>query len=193
MKNLKGWSPVRASVVFVALCLIHQLQQTKGIRLLVSDPIINATVTQNVLLSVEYRSNGTPWIQWQYMSSWKSQCIIEWKVNSYVNISASYTGRVHRFENGSIQLQNVEVRDTGFYMITVSDDFGSTKQSTIILNVHEIRYEEFYFVAVFIAFLATGSAVLVCLMWICNKCINIAQRKKQHRRAEEIELRIISA
>ncbi|XP_075707595.1 V-set and transmembrane domain-containing protein 5 [Rhinoderma darwinii] len=192
MKNLKGWSPVRASAAFFTLCLIHQIHQNKGLFLLVSEPIINATVTQNVLLSVEYTSNGTAWIQWQYLSSWKSQCIIEWKVNSYVNISASYSGRVQKFQNGSIQLQNVEVRDTGFYMITVSDDFGSTKQSTIILNVHEIRYEEFYFVAVFIAFLAAGSAVLVCLMWVCNKCINIAQKKKQHRRAEEIELRIIS-
>ncbi|XP_063813059.1 V-set and transmembrane domain-containing protein 5 isoform X2 [Pseudophryne corroboree] len=163
----------------------------KGIMLLVPEPVINATVTQDVLLSVEYTSNGTPWVQWQYLSSWKSQCIIEWKVNSYINISTSYNQRIHKYDNGSIQLERVEVRDTGFYMITVSDDFGSTKQSTIILNVHEIRYEEFFFVAVFIAFLAAGSAALVCLMWACNKCINIAQRGKQHRR-EEIELRIIS-
>ncbi|XP_069828085.1 V-set and transmembrane domain-containing protein 5 isoform X1 [Dendropsophus ebraccatus] len=193
MKTLKAWSPFSASAVLFTLCLIHQIHQNKGIILLVPDPVINATVTQNVLLSIEYTSNGTPWIQWQYMSSWKPQCIIEWKVNSYVNISTSYAGRVHKFENGSIQLQKVEVRDSGFYMITVSDDFGSTKQSTVILNVHEIRYEEFYFVAVFIAFLASGSAVFVWLMWVCNKCINIAQNWKQHRRAEEIELRIISA
>ncbi|KAG9491293.1 hypothetical protein GDO78_000012 [Eleutherodactylus coqui] len=126
MKNLKGWSPVRASVAFFTLCLIHQVHQNKGIILLVQEPIINATVTQNVLLSVDYTSNGTPSIQWQYMSSWKSQCIIEWKVNSYVNISASYAGRVHKFENGSIQLQNVEVRDTGFYMITKSAMKSST-------------------------------------------------------------------
>ncbi|KAM9321292.1 V-set and transmembrane domain-containing protein 5, partial [Gastrophryne carolinensis] len=164
----------------------------KGIALLVPDPIINATVMQNVLLSVEYISNGTPWIQWKYTSSWKSQCIIDWRKNSYTNISSSYTGRIHSYDNGSIQLLNVEVRDSGIYMVTLSDDLGNTKQSTIILNVHEIRYEEFYFVAVFIAFLAAGAAVLVCLMWMCNKCINICQRKKQHRRAEEIELRIIS-
>lgn len=126
MKNLKGWSPVRASAVFFILCLIHQIPPNKGIILLVPEPIINATVTQNVLLSIEYTSNGTPWIQWQYMSSWKSQCIIEWKVNSYVNISTSYAGRVHKFENGSIQLQNVEVRDTGFYMITKSAMKSST-------------------------------------------------------------------
>ncbi|CAI9585321.1 unnamed protein product [Staurois parvus] len=154
--------------------------------LLIPEPIINATVMQNVLLSVDHTCNGTPWIQWQFMSSWKSQCIIEWKMNSYVNISSGYSGRVHNYDNGSIQLLNVEVRDSGFYMITLSDEIGNVKQSTIILNVHEIRYEEFYFVAVFIAFLAAGSAVLVCLMWVCNKCINICQRRKQHRRGNTV-------
>ncbi|KAM5181268.1 V-set and transmembrane domain-containing protein 5 [Mantella aurantiaca] len=192
MKNLRDWGQVRATVLLLSLCLLHQIPGGEGIMLLIPEPIINATVMQNVLLSVDYTCNGTPWIQWQFMSSWKSQCIIEWKMNSYVNISSGYSGRVLNYDNGSIQLLNVEVRDSGFYMITLSDDIGNSKQSTIILNVHEIRYEEFYFVAVFIAFLAAGSAVLVCLMWVCNKCINICQRRKQHRRAEEIELRIIS-
>ncbi|PIO32941.1 hypothetical protein AB205_0072910 [Aquarana catesbeiana] len=166
-------------------CKVH-LRGGKGIMLLIPDPIINATVTQNVLLSVDYTCNGTSWIQWQFMSSWKSQCIIEWKTNSYINISSSYNGRVHNYDNGSIQLLNVEVRDSGFYMITLSDEIGNIKQSTIILNVHEVRYEELYFVAVFIAFLAAGSAVLVCLMWVCNKCINICQKRKQHRRGNAV-------
>ncbi|XP_072258695.1 V-set and transmembrane domain-containing protein 5 [Pyxicephalus adspersus] len=192
MKHLKDWGQARATVLLLTLCLVQQIPRSQGIMLLIPEPVINATVMQNVLLSIDYTCNGTPWIQWQFVSSWKSQCIIEWKTNSFINISSRYSGRVHNYDNGSIQLLNVEVRDSGFYMITLSDDIGNIKQSTIILNVHEIRYEEFYFVAVFIAFLAAGSAVLVCLMWVCNKCINICQRRKQHRRAEEIELRIIS-
>ncbi|XP_018412325.1 PREDICTED: V-set and transmembrane domain-containing protein 5 [Nanorana parkeri] len=192
MKNLGDWGQARATVLLLTLCLVQQIHHSEGITLLVPEPVINATVTQNVLLSIDFTCNGTALIQWQFMSSWRSQCIIEWKMNSYVNISRGYSGRVHNYDNGSIQLLNVEVRDSGFYMITLTDDIGNIKQSTIILNVHEIRYEEFYFVAVFIAFLAAGSAVLVCLMWVCNKCINICQRRKQQRRAEEIELRIIS-
>ncbi|XP_068122919.1 V-set and transmembrane domain-containing protein 5 [Hyperolius riggenbachi] len=193
MKNFRSWGQDRARVLLLLTLALTQLSHhSEGIMLLVPDPVINATVAQNVLLSVEYICNGTPSIQWQYMTTWKPQCIIEWKVNSYINISKSYNGRVHNYSNGSIQLLNVEIRDGGFYMITLTDDNGNNKQSTIILNVHEVRYEEFYFVVVFIVFLAAGSAVLACLMWMCNKCINMCQRKKQHRRAEEIELRIIS-
>ncbi|KAM4700778.1 V-set and transmembrane domain-containing protein 5 [Discoglossus pictus] len=192
MKTLRGWREANASVLFITLCIIQQFQQNKGIRLLVPEPIINATVSQNILLSVEYICNGTPSIQWEYMSKWRIQSITEWKMGSYFNISKSYKDRVHKYDNGSIQLLNVGVKDTGYYVIIVTEDFGNTKHGTIILNVHEILYEDFYFVAVFIAFLVAGSAILICLMWFCNKCLNIAQKRKQSQRAESFEMQILS-
>ncbi|MEE6472990.1 hypothetical protein FKM82_009807, partial [Ascaphus truei] len=163
----------------------------KGIMLFVPDPIINTTVAQNILLSVEYSCKGIPSIQWEYMSNWRIQSIVGWKAESDFNVTKSYSDRVHRYGNGSIQLLNVGVKDTGYYVVTVTEDIGSTKHGTIILNVHEILYEDVYFVAVFIAFLAAGSAVLICLMWLCNKCVHVAQKKKQSRRGNCIYCRFL--
>uniref|UniRef100_A0A8C5QY52 V-set and transmembrane domain containing 5 n=1 Tax=Leptobrachium leishanense TaxID=445787 RepID=A0A8C5QY52_9ANUR len=190
MKNLTPWTGRRSPACVFAICFIQQFCQYEGILLYVPEPIINATVSQNVLLSVQYTCNGTTSIEWQHTSNWRSERIVDWKMGLYENISKNYVDRLKVYENGSIQLENVGVKDTGYYVITITEDFGNTKHGTIFLNVHEILYEDFYFVAVFIAFLASGSAVLVCLMWLCNKCITIVQKKKQ--RDEEIELRIIS-
>ncbi|KAM4796637.1 V-set and transmembrane domain-containing protein 5 [Rhinophrynus dorsalis] len=192
MKKLRAWREVRASALFLTAFIIQQFQQYQGIMLHVQDPIINTTVTQNIVLSVKCICNGTPAIKWEHMSSGRIHNIIEWKSGSYLNVSRSYSDRVHKYDNGSIQLLNVGVKDTGYYVVTVTEDVGSTKHGTIILNVHEILYEDFYFVAVFIAFLSAGSAVLICFIWVCNKFANIYQRKRQSRREEEIELRMIS-
>ncbi|KAM8977667.1 V-set and transmembrane domain-containing protein 5 [Pelodytes ibericus] len=164
----------------------------QGVMLFIPEPLINATASQNVLLSVQYVCNGTPSIEWQHSSNWWSERIIAWKTGHYVNVSEAYVDRIKMYENGSIQLENLSVKDTGYYVITVTEDSGKTKHDRIFLTVQEILYEDFFFVAVFIAFLAAGSAVLICLMWLCNKCINVTQRRKQIRREEEIEMRIIS-
>ncbi|XP_053564594.1 V-set and transmembrane domain-containing protein 5 [Bombina bombina] len=192
MKTFRNWRQSRASTLLFLLCFIRQFCQNKGITLLVPQTIINATVSQDILLSVQYISNGTPTIQWEYMSKWKIQRITEWKNGSYFNVSRDYKDRINRYDNGSILLMDVGVKDTGYYVVIITEDIGSIKHGTIILNVHEILYEDFYFVAVFIAFLAAGSAVLICLMWLCNKCGNVATKRKQSRRAEEVEMRIIS-
>ncbi|XP_053312517.1 V-set and transmembrane domain-containing protein 5 [Spea bombifrons] len=183
----------RASACLITVCFIQQVYQSTGITLLVPEPIINATVSQNVLLSVQYTCNATVSIEWQHTSNWRSERIVHWKTGSFVNVSKGYTDRIKIYENGSLELEDVGVKDSGYYVITVTEDYGNTKHGTIFLSVHEILYEDFYFVAVFIAFLAAGSAVLICFMWLCNKCINIAQRRKQSRRVEEeIEMRIIT-
>ncbi|XP_063286822.1 V-set and transmembrane domain-containing protein 5 [Pelobates fuscus] len=188
MKNLIPWK----RACFFTICLIQQFYHNEGIILFVPEPLVNATVSHNVLLSVQYICNGTPSIEWQHTSNWRSERIIDWRTGFYLNISKGYAGRVKVYDNGSILLEDVGVKDTGYYVVTVTEDYGNTKHGTIFLSVHEILYEDFYFVAVFIAFLAAGAAVLICLMWLCNKCITVVQKRKQSRREEEIELRIIS-
>ncbi|XP_019380380.1 PREDICTED: V-set and transmembrane domain-containing protein 5 [Gavialis gangeticus] len=153
-----------------------------GASLYVPQPNINATVAQNILLSVEYFYKGVATIEWKHVSSWGTTKIVEWRTGIYTNISKSYMDRVTVYDNGSIQLLNVGVRDAGYYFVTVTEELGTNIYGTIILNVYEIIYEDLHFVAVFFVFLTAVSAILVCFMWLCNKSVHLYQ--KQRRKLE---------
>lgn len=176
---------------------------------------INATVGEDILLSVDYSCHGVPTIEWKYTSNWGVQKIVEWKPGTQANVSQSHKDRVCTFDNGSIQLFSVGVRDSGYYVITVTEHPGSSQFGTIVLHVSgktapgaqcptdlmcvggqlhninrlifpfphrtEILYEDLHFVAVFLAFLAAVAAVLISLMWVCNKCAYKFQRKRRHK------------
>jgi hypothetical protein len=45
----------------------------------------------------------------------------------------------------------------------------------------EILYEDLHFVAVFLALLGAVAAVLISLMWVCNRCAYKFQRKRRHK------------
>ncbi|XP_009582684.1 PREDICTED: V-set and transmembrane domain-containing protein 5, partial [Fulmarus glacialis] len=165
------------------------------VSLVVPQPNINATVAQNILLSVEYSCRGVATIEWKHVSSLGTTKIVEWKSGNYVNISTVYKDRVTTFENGSIQLLNVGMRDAGYYFITVTEEYGTNTYGTIIVNVYEVIYEDLHFVAVLFAFLAAVSAILICFMWLCNKSLHLFQKKTTHKltasTTEEIELETI--
>ncbi|KFP34662.1 V-set and transmembrane domain-containing protein 5, partial [Chlamydotis macqueenii] len=179
------------STLIALLCL----SAPGGVSLVVPQPNINATVAQNILLSVEYSCRGVATIEWKHVSSWGTTKIVEWKSGNYVNISTVYKDRVTTFENGSIQLLNVGMRDAGYYFITVTEEYGTNTYGTIIVNIYEIIYEDLHFVAVLFAFLAAVSAILICFMWLCNKSLHLFQKKTTHKlttsTTEEIELETI--
>ncbi|XP_020725277.1 V-set and transmembrane domain-containing protein 5 isoform X1 [Odocoileus virginianus] len=181
---------VLALCVAAARCL-----QSQGVSLYIPQPAINATVEEDILLSVDYSCDGVPTIEWKYTSSWGVQKIVEWKPGTQANISQSHKDRVCTFDNGSIQLFSVGVRDSGSYIITVTERLGSSQFGTIVLHVSEILYEDLHFVAVFLAFLVAVAALLISLMWVCNKCAYKFQRKRRHKlkesTTEEIELQDI--
>nr|XP_036867587.1 V-set and transmembrane domain-containing protein 5 isoform X1 [Manis javanica] len=193
------------SLGLLALCLAAaRCLQSQGVSLYIPQSAINATVEDDILLSVEYSCHGVPTIEWKYTSTWGVQKIVEWKPGTQANISQSHKDRVCTFDNGSIQLFSVSVRDSGYYVITVTEHLGSSQFGTIVLHVSdivspfpsscslEILYEDLHFVAVFLAFLAAVAAVLISLMWVCNKCAYKFQRKRRHKlkesTTEEIEL-----
>ncbi|XP_066216821.1 V-set and transmembrane domain-containing protein 5 [Saccopteryx leptura] len=181
------------SLGLLALCLAAACSlQSQGVSLYIPQSAINATVEEDILLSVEYSCHGIPTIEWRYTSNWGMQKIVEWKPGTQANISQSHKDRVCTFDNGSIQLFSVGVRDSGYYVITVTEHLGSHQFGTIVLHVSEILYEDLHFVAVFLAFLAAVAAVLISLMWVCNKCTYKFQRKRRHKlkesATEEIEL-----
>ncbi|NXB39651.1 VSTM5 protein, partial [Eulacestoma nigropectus] len=197
MRPLQGCRGRGVVVGTVTLCLAAgwALQTPGGVSLLVPQPNINATVAQNILLSVEYSCRGVATIEWKHVSTWGTTSIVEWRSGNYVNISTVYKDRVTAFENGSIQLRNVGMRDAGYYFVTVTEEHGTNAYGTIIVNVYEIIYEDLHFVAVLFAFLAAVSAILICFMWLCNKSLHLFQKKATHKltasTTEEIELETI--
>ncbi|XP_065586405.1 V-set and transmembrane domain-containing protein 5 isoform X2 [Cyrtonyx montezumae] len=166
-----------AIVGTVTLCLAAgwALQTPGGVSLTVPQPNINATVAQNILLSVEYFCRGIATVEWKHVSSWGTTKIVEWKSGNYINVSTVYKDRVNTFENGSIQLLNVGMRDAGYYFVTVTEEYGTNSYGTIVLNVYV-------------------SAILICFMWLCNKSLHLF-RKRTHKltasTTEEIELETI--
>ncbi|XP_044894533.1 V-set and transmembrane domain-containing protein 5 isoform X2 [Felis catus] len=170
----------------------HKCVSGQGVSLYIPQSAINATVEEDILLSVEYSCHGVPTIEWKYTSNWGAQKIVEWKPGTQANISQSHKDRLCTFDNGSIQLFGVGVRDSGYYIITVTERLGSSQFGTIVLHVSEILYEDLHFVAVFLALLAAVAALLISLMWVCNKCAYKFQRKRRHKlkesTTEEIEL-----
>lgn len=127
-----GWLHTITSTLITLLCL----SAPGGVSLVVAQPNINATVAQNILLSVEYSCRGVATIEWKHVSSWGTTKIVEWKGGNYVNISTVYKDRVTTFENGSIQLLNVGMRDAGYYFVTVTEEYGTNTYGTIIVNVY---------------------------------------------------------
>ncbi|NWU95176.1 VSTM5 protein, partial [Upupa epops] len=196
MRPLRGCRGVVVGTVTLCLAAGWALQTPGGVSLVVPQPNINATVAQNILLSVEYSCRGAATVEWKHVSSWGTTTkIVEWKSGHYINISTGYKDRVTTFDNGSIQLLNVGVRDAGYYFITVTEEYGTDAYGTILVNIHEVIYEDLHFVAVLFAFLAAVSAVLSCLMWLCNKSLHRFQKRRRHKltasAAEEIELETI--
>ncbi|XP_020856208.1 V-set and transmembrane domain-containing protein 5 [Phascolarctos cinereus] len=197
MRPLQSWKRNGGITLgLFAVCLAAaRCLQSQGVSLTIPQPNINATVAQDILLSVEYSCHGVPTIEWKYTSYWGMQKIVEWQPGTQANVSQSHKDRVCTYDNGSIQLFRVGVRDTGYYTVTVTEGLGSSQFGIIVLHVSEILYEDLHFVAVVLAFLGAVATVLISLMWVCNKCSYIFQRKRRHKlkesTTEEIELQNI--
>uniref|UniRef100_A0A9L0IQG7 V-set and transmembrane domain-containing protein 5 n=1 Tax=Equus asinus TaxID=9793 RepID=A0A9L0IQG7_EQUAS len=183
LRPLPGRSPLSAESPPASQCPVWR-KPGQGVSLYIPQSAINATVEEDILLSVEYSCHGVPTIEWRYTSNWGVQKIVEWKPGTQANISQSHKDRVCTFDNGSIQLFSVGVRDSGYYVITVTESLGSSQFGTIVLHVSEILYEDLHFVAVFLAFLTAVAAMLISLMWVCNKCAYKFQRKRRHKLKE---------
>lgn len=107
------------------------------ISLLVSQPNINSSLAEDVLLSVAYTGETNPVIEWKHTSmAGGTTKIAEWKTGFYANISSAYKDRVSIYENGSLQLLKVDLKDSGYYLVTVRDELGIILYGTILLNVH---------------------------------------------------------
>ncbi|XP_078077560.1 V-set and transmembrane domain-containing protein 5 [Mustelus asterias] len=176
LMRMRSWND---NSLLLILCLTGLHLQTNGIMVLIPHHVVSATVDENAILSMEYRCNGVPTIGWKQLSAWGMKDIITWEPDNYQNISESYENRIQEFRNGSIQLSNVQLYDAGFYVVTVTDKVGSSKDGVIVLNINEPVDKDLNFVVVAATVLLTISIILMFFLWICNRSVELCKMKRK--------------
>lgn len=91
---------------------------------------------EDVLFSVDVSCIGIPTIQWTFMSGAVSRTIGTWQPGVYTNITVDYSSRVQPYDNGSMGLSDLRLQDAGYYVITVTETAGSSKETGLVLKVN---------------------------------------------------------
>ena len=94
------------------------------------------SVQEDVFFSVDVTCNGIPTIQWNFMSGAVSRTIGTWQPGLYTNITADYSSRVQPYNNGSMGLSDLRLQDAGYYVVTVTETAGSSKDAGFVLKVN---------------------------------------------------------
>lgn len=90
----------------------------------------------DVFFSVDVRCPGVPTVLWAFTSGLSSRTVASWQQGAaYTNVSSDYSGRVQTHPNGSLTLLDLRLQDAGVYLLTVTDDSGSTKDAALLLKV----------------------------------------------------------
>lgn len=91
---------------------------------------------EDVFFSVDITCSGIPTIQWNFMSGAVSRTIGTWEPGVYINMTVDYSSRVQAYNNGSISLSDLQLQDAGFYVVTVTEASGSSKETGFVLKVN---------------------------------------------------------
>ena len=97
---------------------------------------LTRSVQDDVFFSVDVTCNGIPTIQWTFMSGAVSRTIGAWQPGAYTNITVDYSSRVQSFDNGSMGLSDLRLQDAGYYVVTVTETTGSSKDAGFVLKVN---------------------------------------------------------
>ncbi|XP_041851193.1 V-set and transmembrane domain-containing protein 5 isoform X1 [Melanotaenia boesemani] len=152
---------------------------------------LTRSVQDDVMFSVEFNCSGIPTIQWTFMSGAVSRAIGTWQPGVYINITVDYSSRVRLYENGSMSLSHLRLQDGGFYVVTVTDSTGSSKDAGFVLKVNEVLYEDLQYLSVAAVALAFCAGLLMLAMWLLHKAcrkIRARRRKKQMPENDATEL-----
>lgn len=94
------------------------------------------SVQEDVFLSVDVKCLCVPTIQWTFMSGLVSRTIGTWQPGVYTNITVDYSSRVQAYDNGSMRLMDLRLQDAGYYVVTVTDMTGSSRDMGLVLKVN---------------------------------------------------------
>ncbi|XP_067103084.1 V-set and transmembrane domain-containing protein 5 isoform X1 [Osmerus mordax] len=152
---------------------------------------LTRSVQDHVFFSVDVTCLGIPTIQWTFMSGVVSRGIGIWKPGVFTNVTVDYRDRVHTYSNGSMGLANLRLQDAGYYVVTVTDASGSSKDAGFVLKVNEILYEDLHYLSVSIVVLGVLAGILLLSMWLTEKAyrhLKAQRRKQQMPENDETEL-----
>ncbi|XP_036393418.1 V-set and transmembrane domain-containing protein 5 [Megalops cyprinoides] len=141
------------------------------------------SVQEDVLISVDFECHGTPTIKWAFMSARERRNIVVWQPGLSANVSEYYQDRLQTHTNGSITLLDLRLTDSGYYVVTVSEPTGSSKDAAVILKVEEVLYEDLQYLAVFATVLGAMAGFLMVSMWLLDK---VYWRVKEWRQRSEL-------
>uniref|UniRef100_A0A8C9ZN01 V-set and transmembrane domain containing 5 n=1 Tax=Sander lucioperca TaxID=283035 RepID=A0A8C9ZN01_SANLU len=129
-------------------------------------PLLTRSVQEDVFFSVDVTCLGIPTIQWTFMSG---------------AVSLDYSSRVQPFNNGSMGLSDLRLQDAGYYVVTVTDTAGSSKDAGFVLKVNEVLYEDLQYLSVSALALACVAVLLMLATWLLDKAYRkiVAWRRKK--------------
>ncbi|XP_029923706.1 V-set and transmembrane domain-containing protein 5 [Myripristis murdjan] len=152
---------------------------------------LTRSVQDDVVFSVDVSCRGIPTIHWTFMSAAVSRSIGTWQPGVYTNITVDYRDRVKPYNNGSMGLSDLRLQDAGYYVVTVTETEGSSKDAGFVLKVNEVLYEDLQYLSVSALVLACLAGLLMLAMWLLDKAyrrIVAWRRRKQMPENDETEL-----
>lgn len=146
---------------------------------------LTRSVQEDVFFSVDVTCDGIPTIQWTFMSGAVSRSIGIWQPGMYTNVTVDYSSRVQAYSNGSMALSDLRIQDAGYYVITVIETGGSSKDAGFVLKVNEVLYEDLQYLSVSALALACLAALLMLTMWLLDKAYRKIQAWRRRRQMPE--------
>ncbi|XP_013871384.1 V-set and transmembrane domain-containing protein 5 [Austrofundulus limnaeus] len=189
MWHFRIWNVKDVSVLLsIALCLCHAagaISVTSVQRNLIR------SVQEDVLFSVNVTCSCVPTVHWTFMSAAVSRAIGSWQPGVYANITEDYSSRVKACDDGSMGLSDLRLQDAGFYVVTVQDPAGNSKDLGFVLKVTEVLYEDLQYLSVSALVLTGLAGLLMLTMWLLHKAcrkFRAWRRRKRMPEADETEL-----
>lgn len=174
-------------VVFVGLALLV-CHVAGSISILSPERSLIRAVQEDVSFSVDVHCDCVYTIHWSFMSAAVSRTIGTWQEGNFTNITVDYSGRVRTFSNGSMTLANLRLQDAGFYVITVTEARGSSKDMGFVLKVTEVLYEDLQYLSVSALALGCVAALLMLFMWLLNKLYRHVWACHHQKRMQEADV-----
>ncbi|XP_017292902.1 V-set and transmembrane domain-containing protein 5 [Kryptolebias marmoratus] len=149
------------------------------------------SVQEDVFFSVNITCSCIPTIQWTFMSGLVSRDVGAWQPGVFTNITVDYSSRVTAGEDGSMGLSDLRLQDAGFYVVTVEDSAGNSRDLGFVLKVNEVLYEDLQYLSVTALALMCLAGLLMLLVWLLHKAcrkIRAWRRRKQMPETDATEL-----
>ncbi|XP_070827326.1 V-set and transmembrane domain-containing protein 5 [Chaetodon trifascialis] len=179
MWPLKLWD-IQDVAVFLSITL-YMCHLAGAISIHSPQRSLTRSVQEDVFFSVDVTCVGIPTIQWNFMSGAVSRTIGTWQQGVFTNITVDYSSRVQVFANGSMGLSDLRLQDAGFYVVTVTETTGSSKDAGFALKVNEVLYEDLQYLSVSALALACLAGLLMLAVWLLDKAYRkiVAWRRRR--------------